>query len=123
MKRALTHLFYKICLLVNMTQASTRKAVLIAKQCNQKPYVHEVVAINRSQGKCIHTHYTKHFYHNHTLYYALSHAFVHTSSTEKHLGPTIPGRKDEELPQLTIHALEEVTARTCIWELAEGEKF
>ena len=48
---------------------------------------------------------------------------MHASSIEKHLGPTTPGRKDEELPQLTIHALEEVTARTCIWKLAEGEKF
>ena len=48
---------------------------------------------------------------------------MHPSSIEKHLGPTTPGRKDEEMPKLTIHALEEVTARTCIWKLAEGEKF
>jgi hypothetical protein len=33
------------------------------------------------------------------------------------------GRRDEELPQLTIYALEEVTARTCIQKIAKGEKF
>ena len=33
------------------------------------------------------------------------------------------GRREEELPQLTIYAVEEVTTRTCIWKLAEGEKF
>ena len=36
---------------------------------------------------------------------------------------TQSGRREEELPQLTIYALEEVTARTCIHKLAEGEKF
>ena len=36
---------------------------------------------------------------------------------------TQSGRKEEELPQLTIYALEEVIACTCIWKLAEGEKF
>ena len=33
------------------------------------------------------------------------------------------GRRDEELPQLTIYNVEEVTAHTCIQKLAEGEKF
>jgi hypothetical protein len=32
-------------------------------------------------------------------------------------------RRDEELPQLTIYTLEEVTVRTFIRKLAEGEKF
>jgi hypothetical protein len=33
------------------------------------------------------------------------------------------GRKDEELPQLTIHTREEVTDMTFIRKLTEGEKF
>jgi type III secretory pathway component EscV len=33
------------------------------------------------------------------------------------------GRRDEELPQLTIYTLEEVTVRTFIRKLVEGEKF
>jgi hypothetical protein len=33
------------------------------------------------------------------------------------------GRRDEELPQLTIYTLEEVTARTFVRKLAKGEKF
>jgi hypothetical protein len=33
------------------------------------------------------------------------------------------GRKDEELPQLTIRPREEVTDMTFIRKLAEGEKF
>ena len=36
---------------------------------------------------------------------------------------TQSGRREEELPQLTIYALAEVIARTCIQKLAEGEKF
>ena len=32
-------------------------------------------------------------------------------------------RRDEELPQLTIYALEEATTSTCIRKLAKGEKF
>jgi len=32
-------------------------------------------------------------------------------------------RRDEELPQLTIHTLKEVTDMTFIRKLAEGEKF
>ena len=38
-------------------------------------------------------------------------------------GKTQSGKGDEELPQLTIYALEEVIANTCIQKLAEGEKF
>jgi hypothetical protein len=33
------------------------------------------------------------------------------------------GRRDEELPQLTIYTVEEVAARTFVRKLAEGEKF
>lgn len=33
------------------------------------------------------------------------------------------GRRDEELPQLTIYTPEEVTARIFIRKLAEREKF
>jgi len=33
------------------------------------------------------------------------------------------GRRDEELSQLTIYTMEEVTARTFVRKLAEGEKF
>jgi hypothetical protein len=33
------------------------------------------------------------------------------------------GRRDEELPQLTIYTLEEFTAKTFIRKLAEGENF
>jgi hypothetical protein len=33
------------------------------------------------------------------------------------------GRRDEELPQLTIYTLEEFTAKTFVQKLAEGEKF
>jgi len=36
---------------------------------------------------------------------------------------TVAGRKDEALPQLTIHSMEEVSAKTFIRKLAEGEKF
>ena len=36
---------------------------------------------------------------------------------------TQSGRRDKELPQLTIYALEKVTARTCIRKLAERKKF
>ena len=32
-------------------------------------------------------------------------------------------RRIEEMPQLTIHTLEEVTVKTFIRKLAEGEKF
>ena len=32
-------------------------------------------------------------------------------------------RRVEELPQLTIHTLEEVTVKTFVRKLAEGEKF
>ena len=32
-------------------------------------------------------------------------------------------KKDEELPQLTIYALEEATTSACIRKLAKGEKF
>ena len=38
-------------------------------------------------------------------------------------GKTRSERRDEELPQLTIYALEEATTSTCIRKLAEGEKF
>ena len=48
---------------------------------------------------------------------------MHASSTEKHLGPTILGRKDEKSLQLTIYALEEATTSACIRKLAKGEKF
>ena len=33
------------------------------------------------------------------------------------------GRRDEELPQLTIYTLEEFTAKTFVRKLAKGEKF
>jgi uncharacterized Fe-S cluster protein YjdI len=36
---------------------------------------------------------------------------------------TQSGKRDEELPQLTIYAVEEVTAHACIRKLAKGEKF
>ena len=36
---------------------------------------------------------------------------------------TVAGREDEALPQLTIHTLEEVSAKTFIRKLADGEKF
>jgi hypothetical protein len=36
---------------------------------------------------------------------------------------TVAGKKDEALPQLTIHTLEEVFAKTFVRKLAEGEKF
>ena len=36
---------------------------------------------------------------------------------------TVAGRKDEALPQLTIYTLEEVSAKTFIRKLADGEKF
>ena len=32
-------------------------------------------------------------------------------------------RRDEELPQLTTHTLKEITVRTFVRKLAEGEKF
>ena len=35
----------------------------------------------------------------------------------------VAGKKDEALPQLTIHTLEEVSAKTFVQKLAEGEKF
>jgi hypothetical protein len=38
-------------------------------------------------------------------------------------GKTESGRRDEELPQLTIYTLEKVTARTFVRKLVEGEKF
>ena len=36
---------------------------------------------------------------------------------------TVAGREDEALPQLTIYTLEEVSAKTFIRKLADGEKF
>ena len=39
----------------------TRKAVLLAKQCDKRNYVYKVVAIIRSQEGCIHTQYTNTF--------------------------------------------------------------
>jgi len=36
---------------------------------------------------------------------------------------TVEGKKDEALPQLTIHTLEEVSAKTFVRKLAEGKKF
>ena len=33
------------------------------------------------------------------------------------------GKEDEALPQLTFHTLEEVSARTFMCKLAQGEKF
>ena len=39
------------------------------------------------------------------------------------VGKTRSERRVEELPQLTIYALEEATTSTCIRKLAEGEKF
>jgi hypothetical protein len=33
------------------------------------------------------------------------------------------GKRDEELPQLTIYTLKEFTTRTFVRKLAEGEKF
>ena len=36
---------------------------------------------------------------------------------------TQSAKRDEELPQLTIYALEEATTSTCIRKLAKGEKF
>jgi hypothetical protein len=38
-------------------------------------------------------------------------------------GKTESGRRDEELPQLTIYTLEKVIARTFVRKLVEGEKF
>jgi hypothetical protein len=36
---------------------------------------------------------------------------------------TVEGKKDEALSQLTIHTLEEVSAKTFVRKLAEGKKF
>ena len=36
---------------------------------------------------------------------------------------TESGRRDEEIPQLTIYTLEEVTVKTFVRKLAKGEKF
>ena len=36
---------------------------------------------------------------------------------------TVAGKEDEVLPQLTIHTLEEVSAKTFVRKLAQGEKF
>jgi len=33
------------------------------------------------------------------------------------------GKEDEALPQLTIHTLEEVSDKTFVRKLAQGEKF
>lgn len=33
------------------------------------------------------------------------------------------GKEDEVLPQLTIHTMEEVSAKTFIWKLAKVENF
>jgi hypothetical protein len=33
------------------------------------------------------------------------------------------GKEDEALPQLTVHTLEEVSAKTFVRKLAQGEKF
>jgi len=35
----------------------------------------------------------------------------------------VAGKEDEALPQLNIHTLEEVSTKTFIRKLAEGEKF
>ena len=35
----------------------------------------------------------------------------------------VAGKEDEALPQLTIHTLEEVSAKTVVRKLAPGEKF
>ncbi|KAL3568654.1 hypothetical protein D5086_031305 [Populus alba] len=42
---------------------------------------------------------------------------------EKGDAKEIAGKEDEVLPQLTIHTLEEVSAKTCVRKLAQGEKF
>jgi hypothetical protein len=36
---------------------------------------------------------------------------------------TVAGKEDEALPQLTVHTLEEVSAKTFMRKLAQGEKF
>jgi hypothetical protein len=36
---------------------------------------------------------------------------------------TVTGREDEALPQLIVHTLEEVSTKTFVQKLAEGEKF
>jgi hypothetical protein len=36
---------------------------------------------------------------------------------------TITGKGDEVLPQLTVHTLEEVSIKTFVRKLAQGEKF
>jgi hypothetical protein len=36
---------------------------------------------------------------------------------------TVSGKGDEALPQLTVHTLEEVSAKTFVRKLAQGEKF
>ena len=36
---------------------------------------------------------------------------------------TQAGKEDEALPQLTFHTLEEVSAKTFVRRLAQGEKF
>jgi hypothetical protein len=33
------------------------------------------------------------------------------------------GKEDEALPQLIVHTLEEVSAKTFVHKLAQGEKF
>ena len=42
---------------------------------------------------------------------------------EKGDAKEITGKEDEVLPQLTIHTLEEVSAKTVVCKLAPGEKF
>jgi len=36
---------------------------------------------------------------------------------------TVAGKGDEALPQLTIHTLEEASAKTFVCKLAQDEKF
>ena len=42
---------------------------------------------------------------------------------EKGDAKAMAGKEDEVLPQLTIHTLEEVSAKTFVRKLAQGEKF